>query len=266
MKRATVLIVVLTLITFVLATTPQTQAFRIGVQVGDWFKYKGTIVYWWAEPGVPFPPHQYAFILQVYNQTDWIKYEIIEIKADAHNVTFRVTNHWKNGTETQYTLEENMDTSFTMMVIDADLGPGDMVRPAYTWWPGFTWPPRYLNNTIIVDYIGGSPRPVKVLDWVHPPIFEGSYTRQIYWWDNATGIQVRYEVRENSTAYDPNTFERLGNYRYIAVFELIDSSYGWGAVIPEYPRWPLAFTVLAAAAVSIAFYKRKTRLKSLSFF
>ncbi|MEM2262741.1 MAG: hypothetical protein QXG58_06830 [Candidatus Bathyarchaeia archaeon] len=260
MKRAVALSMILALLLIASAYTPRTQAFRIGVQVGDWFKYKGTIVYWWAEPDVPFPPHMYAFILQVYNETEWIKYEVIEIKAEARNVTFRVTNHWKNGTETYYNLTDNMDTSFTMMIIDADLGPGDMVRPAYDWGFGYSWPPRYLNNTITVDYIGGSPRPVKVLDWVLPAFIPGSYTRQIYWWDNATGIQVRYEVRENSTAYDPNTFERLGDYRYIATFELIDSNYNWGAVIPEYPKWPLAVLTLAATA-TIVCYGRKFRPK-----
>ncbi|MBX5321536.1 MAG: hypothetical protein QHH12_02105 [Candidatus Bathyarchaeota archaeon] len=261
MKKVVALFMFLALLMLASAFTPKSQAYTIGVQVGDWFTYKGTIVYWHADEGVPFPPHMYATILQVYNETDWIKYEVTEIKEAAHNVTFLVTNHWKNGTETQYTLEDNMDTSFTMMVIDADLGPGDMVRPEYNW--GFMlWPPRYLNDTVEVEYIGGEPREVKVLDWVHPPLpfNPEAYTRQIYWWDNETGIQVRYEVHENSTAYD-ETFQPIGDYQYIATFELIDTSYGWGAVVPEYPKWPLTLLTLTAAAVPIIRYKRKTRLK-----
>lgn len=262
-KAAAVLFVILTLLTIVSAYTPRSQAFKIGVQVGDWFKYKGRVVYWRADPGVPFPPHMYAFILQVYNQTDWIKYEVIEIKEAAHNVTFRVTNRWKNGTETQYILEDNMDTSFTMMIIDADLRPGDMVRPAYTWFPGFTWPPRYLNQTMVVEYIGGSPRPVKVLDWVLPSFIPQSYARQIYWWDNETGIQVRYEVRENSTAYEQ--FEPIGKYEYIATFELIDSSYDWGMVIPEYHNWPLVMLILTATAAPIIRHRRRPSPKTAPF-
>lgn len=263
MKKTVALFMFSAFLLLALAFTPKSQAFTIGVQVGDWFKYKGTIVYWRADPGVPFPPHMYATILQVYNETDWILYNITEIDVAAHNVTFQVTNHWKNGTETSYTFVDNMDTSFTMMVIDADLGPGDMVRPAYDWGFGLVWPPRYLNDTIEVEYIGGEPRKVKVLDWVHPPLpfNPKAYTRQIYWWDNETGIQVRYEVHENSTAYDPETFAPIGDYEYIATFELIDSSYGWGAVIPEYPKWPLVMLTLTATTAPIVRYKRKTRQK-----
>ncbi|MCS7124466.1 MAG: hypothetical protein NZ932_03510 [Candidatus Bathyarchaeota archaeon] len=260
MKKATAMLVTLILLVIVSSTMPQSQAFRIGIRVGDWFKYKGRVVYWRADPGVPFPPHQYAFILQIYNQTEWIRYEVIEIKTAAHNVTFRVTNRWKNGSETQYILEDQMDTSFTMMVIDADLKPGDMVRPAYDWGFGYVWPPRYLNQTIIVDYIGGSPRATKVLDWIIPAFIPGSFTRQIYWWDNQTGIQVRYEVRENSTAYDQQ-FQPIGRYEYIAIFELIDSSYDWGIVIPEHPKWPLIILTLTATAAPIICYRRKPRPK-----
>jgi hypothetical protein len=32
----------------------------VGVSVGDWFKYEGTLDYWEADDVVPFPPYQYT--------------------------------------------------------------------------------------------------------------------------------------------------------------------------------------------------------------
>lgn len=263
MNKTILLLMFLMLLMAASVFTPKSQAFTAGVQVGNWFRYKGTLVYWRADEGVPFPPHQYANIIREYNETDWYLYNITDIVATSTsaNVTFQVTRHWKNGTEDSYTLVDNMTSSFTMMVIDTDLGPGDMVRPLFDWTEIFgfpyVWPARYLNETIEVEYVGGTTRYADVLDWWIPGVFGPPTTRQIYWWDNTTGIQVRYEVRENGT-----DFVSGGAYEYIATFELIDSSYGWGAVIPEYPKWPLVLlTLTVTAAIPVALYKRKLRLR-----
>lgn len=261
MKKIIALFVFLALLLLASAFTPNSQALTVGIHVGDWFKYKGTLIYWHADEGVPFPPHPYANIIKEYNETDWYLYNVTDIFES--NVTFTVTRHWKNGTEDTYTLVDNMTSSFTMMVIDVELGPGDMVRPEFDWTPIFNftyvWPARYLNDTIMVEYVGGTPRVADVLDWWIPPMFGPPTTRQIYWWDNETGIQVRYEVRENGTAYDEQ-FQPIGDYQYIAAFELIDSNYDWGAVIPEYPTWPVILLTLSAITVPIARYRRKSKI------
>ncbi|MEM3161822.1 MAG: hypothetical protein QW056_02375 [Candidatus Bathyarchaeia archaeon] len=62
----------------VLMTFSPCQAATVGVSVGDWFKYRGTVLLWEAGPAVSFPPHQYAAFLVTYNQSDWIKYTVTE--------------------------------------------------------------------------------------------------------------------------------------------------------------------------------------------
>ncbi|MEM0313353.1 MAG: hypothetical protein QXQ41_02250, partial [Candidatus Bathyarchaeia archaeon] len=80
-------------------------------------------------------------------------------------------------------------------------------------------------------------------------------TRAVYWWDKQTGIQVRYWINENGT-----DFMSGQSYRYIAVLELVDTSKGWGAVIPENMNFEVA---LIGSAVAFILGKRFNR-KQLS--
>ncbi len=216
MKRI-ILVVLLSVCLLSAMTVPSLAQWTVGVSVGDWFIYKGAVVFWEADPGVPFPPHEYAQILQEYTETDWYNYTITGIAGET--VTFEILTHWSNGTETTSVLEDEMTTSFTMMVIGANLTAGTQIRDEFDWTPIFgfpyVWPPRILNETIIAEYEAG-PRETNVLDWIHPPTF--GYTRQIYHWDKEYGIQVKYEVHEDAVT------QQGGAYSYIAVFQLVDSS------------------------------------------
>jgi len=207
----------------------QSQALTVGVRVGDWFVYKGSLVLWEAGPSVPFPPHVFAAVIKEFNETEWYKYTVINVSRDV--VTFEVITKWKNGTETKSTFDDNMTSSFTMMVIGANLEEGTVIRPEFDWTPilNFTykWPERRLNKSITVQF-DGLEREVNVLDWLIPSPFGPPTTRQVYWWDKETGILVRYYVNENGTDFISGQ-----SYRYVAVLELIDASRGWGAVIPE---------------------------------
>jgi len=69
---------------------------------------------------------------------------------------------------------------------------------------------------------------VKVLDWVYPPIFPGSYTRQIYWWIMKQEFKSDTRFEETQQHLTSNSTPRQ-KYEYIAIFERVDSNYGWGA-------------------------------------
>ncbi|MEM2816172.1 MAG: hypothetical protein QW056_02380 [Candidatus Bathyarchaeia archaeon] len=173
-------------------------------------------------------------------------------------MTFEVVTRWKNGTETTGTLTENIETGLSMMVIGANLKQGDTVRPEFNWTSiiGFplVWPERKLNQSITVPF-NGITREVNVLDWLLPSPFGPPTTRAVYWWDKQTGIQVRYWINENGT-----DFMSGQSYRYIAVLELVDTSKGWGAVIPENMNFEVA---LIGSAVAFILGKRFNR-KQLS--
>ena len=212
---------------------PMCQALTVGVSVGNWFKYKGTLVSWVADPGVPFPPSQYDTDVLTFNTSDWFRYTVTGIVAE--NVTFEVVTHWKNGTETTETLGDNMADSFSMMIIGANLAPGAQIRPAYDWEPVFgfpwIWPARILNATTEDPYTVGT-RTANVLDWWMPPVFGGDpTTRQIYHWDKLTGIQTLFETHSAQTAYD-DSFQPIGDYSYVTKRVLVDSSIS-GMVVPE---------------------------------
>lgn len=250
MKKIILLTVFSVLLFSIMIVPSLSQEWTVGVNVGDWFMYEGTLVLWEADASVPFPPNEYALILQEYNVTDWYKYTVTDIVGS--NVTFDVLVHWSNGTETTSILVDNMTSSFSMMVIGANLEPGIQIRDEFDWEPviGFPlfWPARTLNETIMVEYESG-PREMNVLDWTHPPTF--GYTRQMYHWDKEYGIQAYYQVE--STATD---FASGGEYTYIAKFQLVDSSMDV-LVIPEYLPGAVMLLVLISITVSIGLYRRK---------
>ena len=229
------------------------QALTVGVQVGDWFKYEGELVSWEADPAVPIPPNEYATEVVTYNTTDWFKYTVTAINGE--NVTFEVVTHWTNGSETTETLEEDMANSFTLMCIDTDLGPGDVVRAEYDWSAVFgfawIWPARTLNASTDDPYVGGT-RTANVLDWWHPPFFEGAdpTTRQIYHWDEATGIQTLYETQTSGDVYSEDFSELIGSYSYVTRRVLVDSSVE-GLVVPEVFTAIVMLVILGASTVSI---------------
>jgi hypothetical protein len=232
------------------------QALTVGVQVGDWFKYEGTLVSWEADEGVPFPPSQYDTDVLTYNMSDWFKYTVTAI--DGETVTFEIVTHWKNGSETTETIVDDMANSFTMMCIGTNLGPGDQVRPEYDWTETFgfpwIWGARTLNASEQDPYAGGT-REANVLDWWMPPIFGDPTTRQIYHWDKDTGIQTLYETHSAQTAYD-DQFQPIGDYSYVTRRVLVDSSVE-GLVIPEVFTTIVMLMILSASTATIVLYRRK---------
>ena len=229
----------------------------IGVQVGDWFKYEGTLVSWEADPIVPIPPNEYAFEVVTFNTTDWFMYTVTDITGE--NVTFEVVTRWSNGTETTATMEDDMANSFTLMAIGTNLGPGDQVRPLYDWTEVFgfdwVWPPRILNDTKEVQWLSET-RTANVLDWWHPPLFGGDpTTKQTYNWDAQTGIQTLYETNSSGTWFSED-FLDSGLFSYVVRRVLVDSSVT-GLVIPEVFTTVALMAVLITSTAAIVLQRRR---------
>ena len=222
------------------------QDATVGVSVGDWFRYEPKILDWIVEPGVPFPPDEYTEFLYTYNVTDWEKYTITDI--DGSIVTFEVLSHLSDGTETtaQLSIDITSDQSY-FYVIEANLESGDQLRDEFYLFDFLYYPPRYLNDSISIDYETGT-REANVLDYEHPTVNMEDSIHSTMLWDKETGVLVKYNTVMNNTS-------SLGDkYFVIYEIELVEANL-W--VIPEFPTGTVMLVVFVAVTVSIAIYRRK---------
>ena len=217
----------------------------VGVEVGDTFKYVGTLHLWSGTAS--FPP-LYLEFLQTYNESDWLEYTVTDI--DAENVTFEVTTHWTNGTETVSAMEENMTSSMLPMVIGANLTEGTEIRAEWTdptW--GIYYAARILNAPVMREYFSGT-REANVL--IYDQDIFGNVFHYEFLWDKETGIRVYFQ---NSVTDALDMFENT--YSYNATLELVETNVEGWTVIPEYPTETVMLLVFVAITVSIALYGRK---------
>jgi len=215
----------------------------VGVEVGDWFLYEPTLISYESE-NVAFPP-AYLEYLQTYDEASLMNYTVTDITGDI--ITFEVVYHWKNGTETTSTLEEDMTSSESLMVIGANLPNSAEIRPAYSILDMWPMPARYLNESIMLETDTGT-RETNVLDHDRN-IFEQIY-HHTYYWDKETGIQVYHaEHATDVLNQDQQAFS------YECKIELIDSS--TGVVIPDLTG-PVMLLTLIAITIPIVLHKRKT--------
>jgi len=214
----------------------------VGIKVGDWFKYKGTLRLW---EGDAFPP-LLLDRLQTWNASDWMEYTVTDIEEFI--VTFEVTTHWKDGTETVDTLEEDMMNSMNPMVIGANLTEGTEIRPE-TEFLGYPVLAKFLNASVMREYESGS-RETNVLTYTDDVL--GNYYHQEYLFDKETGIRVYYQ--SNATDVVDITENR---YSYIATFELIETNVENWIVIPEFPTGTVMLLIFVAITVCVGIYRRK---------
>ena len=246
--KKTILLTALSLLLLSVIVAPVMAQYDwdVGVEVGDWFLYEGTLVYYESQT-VAFPP-AYLEYLQTYNDSDWIKYTVTDITpGNGAIVTFDVLTHWSDGTETTDTLEENITSSANLMVIGANLTDGTEIRPAYSLLDQWDMPARYLNASIMLDTANGT-RETNVLDH-DSNIFDQIY-HYTYYWDKETGIQVYYEAIGDDVLnqdFQPFSFK--------CKLELVDSSSG--IIVPDITVIVMLST-LFATAIPILIYKRKT--------
>jgi hypothetical protein len=228
-----------------MTATSLSQDLTVGVSVGDSFKYAGTLVLW--EGDTPFPP-MFLEYLQTYNESDWIEYTVTGIEAE--NVTFEVTTHWTNGTETVDTLEENIASTQPMMIIGADLTEGTEIRAAYTDDWGVEYAARILNASEMREYESGA-RETNVLifdqDMLGINLFHYEFL-----FDKETGMRVYW--RNNTTDSD----DMFGHtYTYDCTLELIETNIADWTVIPEFPTGTVMLLIFVAVTVCVDVYRRK---------
>ena len=230
-------------------TVPSLSQATVGVNVGDWFLYDTAILNWTAGPDVPFPPDQYTGFLYTYNESEWERFTVTDITGN--DVTFEVVTHWKNGTETteELTIDITSDQS-NFWVIPANLEEGDLLRDEFVLFEFLYYPPRYLNESIMMDYATET-RETNVLDYEEPTVLPEDSIHSRMLWDKETGVLVKYERVFNNTS-------AIGDKYFVIIdINLILLSV-W--VIPEYPTGTVMLLVLVAVTVSIDLYRRK-RLK-----
>jgi len=221
----------------------------VGIEVGDTFKYKGTLVSWESE-SASFPPTPAWEYLQTYNESDWIEYKVTDI--DELFVTFEVTTHWKNGTETVSTLEENMTSTTPLTAIGANLTEGTEIRPESIH-GGQPMPARILNASIMREYESG-PKETNVMIWDWN-FFDVVYHYE-YLFDKETGIKVYFQSSVTD-AFDAS----LNTFSCNCTLELIETNVESWTVIPEFPTGTVMLLIFVAVTVSICLLQKKTKWK-----
>ena len=216
----------------------------VGVGVGDWFLYEPTLILWESEE-VAFPP-VYITYLQTYNESSLMNYTVTAITGNI--ITFEVAYHWTNGTETTSTVDENMTSlESSLMVIGANLPDGAEIRPEYSILDVWPMPARYLNGSIMLETDTGT-RETNVLDH-DSNIFEQIY-HYTYYWDKATGIQV-YHAEHATDVLNENQ----QSFSYDCKVELIDSS--TGVIIPDLTGPVMLLTLMAITIPIVLLHRRK---------
>ena len=245
MKKKIVLLTLFSVFLLSAMTVPALSQWDVGVEVGDTFKYVGTLHLWSGTAS--FPP-LFLEWLQTYNETDWLEYTVTDIEAEI--VNFTVTTHWKNGTETMSGMEENMTSSMSPMVIGANLTEGTEIRAAWTdpdW--GIYYAARILNASVMHEYYSG-PREANVL--IYDQDIFGNVFHYEFLFDKETGIRVYFQ---NSVT---DAVDMYGDtYSYNATLELIETNVEGWTVIPEYPTVTVMLSLFVAITVSIVLYRRK---------
>jgi len=247
MKKKIVLLTLFSVFLLSAMTVPALSPYdwEVGIEVGDTFKYVGTLHSWSGTAS--FPP-EYLEFLQTYNESDWLEYTVTDIEGEI--VTFDVTTHWTNGSEPVSAMEENMTSSMFPMVIGANLTEGTEIRAAWTDpYFGIYYAARILNASVMREYFSGT-REANVLIY-NQDIF-GNVFHYEFLWDKETGIRVYFQ---NSAT---NAQDQYGNtYSYNATLELIETNEEDWTVIPEYPTVTVMLLAFVAITVSIALYRRK---------
>jgi hypothetical protein len=217
----------------------------VGVEVGDWFLYEPTLIFWESDE-VAFPP-TYLQYLQTYDEASLMNYTVTDVTG--YVITFEVVYHWENGTETTSTVEEDMMGSQAPMVIGANLPNGAEIRPEYSLLDMWPMPARYLNESIMLETDTGT-RETNVLDH-DSNIFEQIY-HYTYYWDKETGIQVYHAehatdvLNENSQAFS-----------YSCKVVLIDSS--TGVILPDLTG-SVMLLMLMVITIPIVLLQRRKKL------
>jgi hypothetical protein len=214
---------------------PQDE-WTVGVSVGDWFKYEGTVE-WEADEGVPFPPNPMITWLVPFNGTDWFRFNVTDVSGTL--ITVEALYHWKDGTNTTGTFVEDISSS-SGHFIGANMEVGDELAPST---PITT--ASIIDETVEWEY-DGITREINHA-WMDVDDGTGNTGHLEWWYDKATGIQLK--LIDNSSAVTAQ-----GNATWVAMAELVETNL-W--VIPEFPTGTAMLLTFVAVTVCVDIYRRK---------
>ncbi len=227
------------------------QPLDVGVQVGDWFKYKAEVTEWVST--MEFLPEGYIGPLTLAeNETNYILYNVTDITPveGGSNVTFSITYDWKNGSVTEGTWTESVTTANTgIFMIGANMSEGDMVSDEWLFFGMVPYPARYINETIETEWYVSGPRETNVCNY-SIELFGAPYD-YVFHWDKATGMRVYYENHGDVP-------EIMGQppYVYTVVWTIMETNVEtW--IVPEFPTGTVVLLSFVAIVVSIELYRRK---------
>ncbi|MBN1357238.1 hypothetical protein JW988_00555 [Candidatus Bathyarchaeota archaeon] len=245
------------LLLLAMAVPALAQKELVGVQVGDWFKYKAEVTQW--ESTMEFLPDNYLGpLILAENQTDAIWYNVTDITSGdgGDNVTFAIQYDWTNGTVTYATMVENVSTANQMIfIIGANMTSGEMVSDTYDFLNMniFQYPARYINETI--DFANpNATRETNVLEYDINIL--GAPYEYIFYWDKATGMRVWYWNHGDVPEIDFGTGTPQPAYEYTVVWELVDSSVE-DLLVPDFTGPILLLTLMTITAPKVFLHRRK---------
>lgn len=131
-------------------------------------------------------------------------------------------------------------------MIGANMTEGDMVSDTWDFFGFFTYPPRYINETILFENDDGI-RETNLCEY-HIDISGTPYDYTFYW-DKATGMRLYYENHGDVPALFTAAYE------YNVKWELVESSIGT-VYIPELTA-PVMLLAFIAITVTIDIICRK---------
>lgn len=245
MKRL-VLITGLSMLLLVVMVVPAAAQEDVGVEVGDWFEYERKITQW--ESTMEFlPPDYFGPLSLADNETNWVRYTVTDIVDDTIN--FTVTYNWKNGTETEDSMVENV-TDGSLFAIGANMTEGEMVSDEFDFF-GTLYPARYLNASIMLDNPNAT-RETNVLNY-SINLFGNPYD-YFFYWDKETGMRVYYENHGDVAPFGANPA-----YVYTVVWELVDSSVE-DLLVPDLTVPILLLTMISITVPIVLLRRRKYRI------
>ena len=225
------------LLSAMVVTSVVAQPRVVGVNVGDWFKYRVITANWSSDdPNATFP-------LLEWNVTEWMLMSVEDVSGT--NITFQSTWHLTNGTEVPQRGDVDIDTgdgNMTLSAISADLNVNDTI------YSSFGHSTMKINETTVRTY-PDSTRDTNHLNTTMEYNVTGfyQYLSMNWYWDKSSGIFVEMAHEAISQA---------GGYTTtISVLLRITESNVW--VVPEFPSFLILPLFMISTLLAVILYRRK---------
>lgn len=243
MKKSHSLLIGFILLINIFYTTNVYAQVSVGVKEGDWIKYGNFSV---ASTG-PEPTH----FQQELTKTDWMMITVQTILAT--NITYEVTWHFKNGTDSILTdwidivtglnPDGQLTDTFAFFIsTDLPVGAGlyNIATEPFVGWK--------INETINREYLG------VVGETQHSnnttSLLGATHTYNLYW-DKGSGVLTEYNYSMTVVYPSSPTIE--------VHFEIVDSHPTWP--VPEFPHSMFIPLLMIAALLAVIMHRRTRTMK-----